>query len=358
MPVLTNTNRVTLKKIAEEAGVTASTACKVINRRPIRVSSDTRQRIMTLAQQWGYQPDPVARSLKTNKTATIGLILGGLITPARVACIQRLEQLARERGYNILIGSSEGEGAIEALCIQDLMNRRVDGLVIASRGHDYDNEHLHELVASEIPSVLIEVRVPQIAIPQVVVDIQEGVRLLTSHFLSLDRNPVLMVMDSKNLSVVDRVLGFKQAFQEFQRRDAERHIFLMGRDRPLDSDILQKTLPQLGYDNCLRLLQERPETDGIIASNDHIALGVLRALNVLGKAVPGEILVGGFDGLPEAAFYNPPLTTVQYPHVTVAEKAMTIMNDLLEGKKPSQENMIIAPQLLIRDSTVRTQVKK
>ena len=344
----------TLKDIAEQVGVTVPTVSKVLNNSAstVRVSSKVRKQILDTAHTLGYQPNRLARSLRTQKSASLGLIVGGLVIPARVRCMERIEELARGWGFNIMIGLSEGRADIESTYINEFLSRQVDGLIIASRGHDYDNQHLRELADSHFPTVIIEVEVPGINIMQVIINFKEGARLVTEHLLKIGRTPVLMVSRSPNLSITSRIEGFAQAYKEAGRTDAERNIYFMGEGEIDAGWSWNNPWSTIGRDNCLKLLRERPDVDAIFASNDHVAMGVLRALSIAGKRVSQDVAVAGMDGLPETECYCVPLTTVSHPQELIAEQAMKLINEMLEDRDTPRRTIKINPELIVRESTV------
>lgn len=343
----------TLKDIAKQVGVTIPTVSKVLNKSAstVRVSSKVRKQILDTAHTLGYQPNRLARSLRTQKSASLGLIVGGLVTPARVRCMERLEELARGRGFNIMIGSSEGQADIESTYVSEFLSRQVDGLIIASRGHDYDNQHLQELAVSRFPTVAIEVEVPGIDIAQVIVDIKDGAKLATEHLLKIGRTPVLMINKSPNLSITNRIEGFTQAYQQAGRSDAEQNIYFMGEGEIDAGWSWNNPWTTIGRDSCLKLLREKPNVDAIFASNDQVAMGVLRALNIAEKKVPQEVAVAGMDGLPETECYSVPLTTVAHPQELIAEQAMKLISEMLENRDIPRRSIKINPELIVREST-------
>lgn len=345
---------VTLKDIAKKAQVTVPTVSKVLNQSvgTVRVSPETRSIILEIAQDLGYRPNQLARGLRMSKTASLGLIVGGLVTPVRVRCIEHLEELARQQGFSVMIGSSKGSGKQEAAYVQEFLARQVDGLVIASRGHDFDNEHLVELARKKFPVVVTEVVVPGVDVAQVVVDIKEGTRQMTEHLLRLGRSPVLMVVRSVNLSVRDRLEGFRTAYRQAGRADVEDHIFYLNDEGTEIEMNWNNPWAKIGYEATVKLLKMRPETDAIFASNDQIAMGVLRALEVLGKKIPTDIAVAGFDGTPESEFYSTPLTTVLQPQEMIAERVIQIMQELLMNVNAPRDKVVITPQLVVRRSTI------
>ena len=346
----------TLKDIAKQVGVTIPTVSKVLNKSAgtVRVSSKVRKQILDTAHAGGYQPNRLARSLRTQKSASLGLIVGSLVTPVRLRCMERLEELARSRGFNMMLGVSEGQADIESAYVSEFLSRQVDGLIIASLGHDCGNQHLQELADSKFPVVAIELEVPGIDISQVVVDIKEGARLVTEHLLKIGRTPVLMANKSPNLSITSRIKGFTQAYKESGRNDADRNIYFMGRGEIDSGWSWSNPWSTIGRDSCLRLLREKPDIDAIFASNDQVAMGVLRGLSIAGKKVPQDVAVAGMDGLSETECYSVPLTTVAHPQELIAEQTMKLMDKMLKNRDVSPGIIKIKPELIIRESTVGT----
>jgi LacI family transcriptional regulator len=342
-----NSPRVTIKDVARAAGVSAQTVSRVINDRP-DVAEETRQRVQQIIDDLGYQPSALARSLIQQRSFTLGVVTAGLkyIGPSRT--LNGITQRAEELGYSLLLKELPSFTAVEyQSLIQSLLSRHVDGIIWAT-SEVADNQGWVTEGISEIP-------VPTI--------------FLTTH----TRPGVFSVS-------YDNYLGGRKAVQHLIDQGYRRIGHVTG---PLDwwearerkagwEDVMKESgfpasaaccsegnwSSASGEQAFRQLLDAFPEMEAVFVGNDQMALGVLQLASRIGKKIPQELGVVGFDGIPETRHYWPPLTTVFQDQnrlgFTAVEKLVEIIERIREeGEAIEPETIILQPELIIRDSSIK-----
>ena len=322
--------------MASQAGVSFQTAGKVLNGKG-SVSPETRERILVAAEDFGYVPNTLARSLVTRSTCTIGIVASDLSDAELARFVVGAEREARRRGHAILIGSIDSVGSDAERYLRMLVERRVDGVLIAAPQLEHD-EKIGALIGSEVPAVSIH-RVPGVDVSLVGSDHVETALLATRHLLGLGHRRIATVTGSDDRQVTARRLrGYKQALDEV--------------GVPYDEDLVESGgwEAEKAYDATLRLLGRVPDITAFYAQNDRMAFGVLSALHAQGMRVPEDCAVVGCDDIPLAAHAIPPLTTVHLPFYETGEAAVRVLLDIIAGRTDVPERVLLPVHLVRRGS--------
>lgn len=298
--------------VARRAGTSPAVVSYVLNDGPRRVAPATRARVLAAIEELGYRPDPVARSLRLRRTHLLGLVLPDLADPVFARLARAVEDAALSAGYRVLVGSSAEEGQRHHRYIQDFVDRRADGLIIVPPG------------AGRSAAVPEGVEVPWVALGRplgshaaVRIDDAEAAYQATRHLLDHGRRMVACVAGPAGSATArERVDGWRRACAE---ADAEAGLHEVGAD------------PRATYDRARRVLAEDTRIDAVFAATDQQAIAVLRALADLGLACPDEIAVAAVDGLPEAGYVVPSLTTVAQPFDDLGRTAVERLLGRIEG---------------------------
>jgi LacI family transcriptional regulator len=328
---------VSLKDVAAHAGVSFQTAGKVLNGRPVTVSSDTRERIRSAAAELGYVPNMLARSLITQSTCTIGIVADDLNDWALARFVVGAEREARRRGHAVLIaavpdGDPDAEGSVRAL-----IERRVDGIVAAAPKLEHD-ARVAELLTGRVPAVSLH-HVPGGGVPVVGSNHGRTGRLATAHLAGLGHRRIATVTGPSHRRVVaSRLRGYRDA--------------LAAAGLEADPAIVEESdwSSAGGHAATMRLLDRDPAITAIFAQSDLIAVGVLSALHQRGLAVPGDCAVVGCDDLPLVAHTIPPLTTVHVPFYETGERAVALLLDRIAGRDAGPERVLLPVELVVRAS--------
>ena len=330
--------RVTILDVAYLAGVSYQTVSRVINNNP-NVSTATRQLVQEIITETGYRPSHIARSLVTARTATIGLVVPDISNPFFSAIARGAEQMTSEHGYSILLCNT-GEDASREIEVLNLLHERyVDGVIVC--GSRQKDAPLKKALSQFRAAVLVNRRLKGGSIPTVLVDDALGGAMITQHLLQLGHKAIGFVAGPKtSYSGRQRLRGYKQAHA--------------GADIEPRPGWVQHCLPTTaaGDEATNLLLNANPELSALFCYNDLVALGALRQCATLGHHVPTDIAVTGFDDIMLAGVVSPALTTCHVPSVEIGSRAATMLLDCIDDEIDRCDEIVIKPELVIRDSTV------
>lgn len=330
--------RVTIDDVAELAGVSYQTVSRVINNSP-NVKDETRERVQKVIAETGYRPSHIARSLVSARTATIGLIIPDISNPFFSAVARGADQVASDQGYSILLCNASEDASREIDLLNLLHERYVDGVIVC--GSRQEDAPLTEALSQFRAAVLVNRRLEGGSIPAVLIDDALGGVMITQHLLQLGHKAIGFVAGPKtSYSGRERLRGYKQA--------------LAGADIEPQPGWVQHCLPTTaaGEESTNLLLNANPELSALFCYNDLVALGALRQCATLGYHVPGDIAVTGFDDIMLAGVVTPALTTCHVPRAEIGSRAVTMLLDCIDNEIDRCDEVVIKPELVIRDSTV------
>ncbi len=338
--------RPTQVDVARLAGVSTATVSYVVNGLPnsrVPISADTRQRVLDAVAELGYIPDARARALASGDTKTIGLITLDIHNPHFWETIDGVEQEARASGYHILLSSTTPDYQHAEDIFKDLSNRRIDGLILMGTFVDQSEEAQNtfdKLLKRRLPIVEISDRFNvNHNVDRVVSDYREATMEVMSHLLSLQHRRIGFIY-----GVAARELG-EDRLQPYQ-------VSLQAAGLLVDEDLVIEcglTIED-GYQATRQLLEQSPRPTALLAINDLLAIGALRAAGDLGLSVPGDLSIAGYDDIPMAKYLMPRLTTASKEAARLGrEAAKLLLARLKEPGRPRQE-ITIPSRLIIRES--------
>ena len=328
--------RITISDVARQAGVSKQTVSRVINDRP-DVAPETRKQIKALIKAMGYEPDPIARSMK-GSTLTIGCVTPNLSDFNFSAIVQAAQSEARKNGYFLFTGSAQAEYDVPPL-LKEMLNRRVDGLIIINPRDDNRFRHLLPLVESGLPIVYIKNSPIDEPVSAVCLDDLSGGYLATQYLLSLGHKSIVIILGPENEECTkNRLAGYMKALQEAGIEPDQRLIILGDWSAETGKKVIEK------------FLDYRVGFSAIFAQNDRMALGAMRALREAGFRIPQDVSVIGYDDLPLTAYFDPPLTTIHQPIDMFGQLGVQLLLESII--KPNSETKIIRldPSLIIRET--------
>lgn len=328
---------VTIKDLAKVAGVSPSTVSRALNDSPL-ISLETKRRIQRLAEELGYERNELARGLVKGSFGALGLIVPDIINPFFAEITKGVEEVARSRGFGVVLCTTEGEEAREADYVQLLRRKRVDGLIIASV--TLDDPCLANLQRSKVPFVLVSRLSQRVKAPYVVVDDRKGGRLAVEHLVSLGHEKIAFVGGPANVySSRERMHAYRQVLRE--------------RGLPCRREwiIFSAFTQQAGREAGRRLLSCPDRPTAIFAANDLIALGIMEAAEELGLSIPEDLSLVGYNNIAYAGLPRIQLTTVAQPMRDMGRIAARYVLDVVEGKETAFLEAILAPQLIVRRTT-------
>ena len=312
------------------------TVSRVVNGKA-EVGQATRQRVQGVIERLGYRPSGIARGLATKRTGTIGLVVPDVANPFFAEVAQGAEHLAYAEGFNVFLCNTQEDADLEAAVLRSLEEKRVDGVVLCSSR--LDEASLREAVSGFSSVVMVNRRLVWERVHSVLLDDETGGRLATAHLLNSGHQAVgLLAGPGVSHSGVERAAGYRAAL-------ADSGI-------PYVPDYVRPCPPKVdgGYDAAMALLSTCPELSAVFCYNDLVAVGVLRACADLGRRVPADVAVVGYDDIPLAALVSPPLTTCRVPRYQLgAEAVRSLLGKIREGEEGPGE-IVLGPRLVVRAS--------
>ena len=326
-----------MKQVAEKARVSTTTVSHVINNTRV-VSADARERVLSVIDELRYIPSAVARSLKNDKTHTLGMMIPNNSNPYFAEIIQGIEDESFKLGYNIILCNSYDDPKKQAAYTRVLMEKRIDGLIIVASGSD---DELNQLLSDEaIPKVLVDREVPGLAADFIESDHEQGGYLATKHLLELGHTDIACVAGPKTLLPSgDRVHGYLRALQEA--------------NVPFQDEFLAHSdfTSQGGFTAFQQLLALKKRPSAIFVSNDLMAIGGLCAAQQAGVQIPTELSVVGYDDIALASFSTPRLTTIAQPKYEIGVLTAQVMVARIKNAELPLRREMLQTQLVIRQST-------
>lgn len=326
----------TIHDVAKAAGVSIATVSATINQSAY-VSPALQERVRKAVAEVGYHPDGIARSLKTRTTKTLGLIISDISNPFFTAVIRGIEDVANARGYTLVLCNTDERLEKERAYVQLLRSRRVDGLIMAPVGIAEEYEGFDAAVA--VPLVFIDRRVPGRA-DAVVVDNVRGALDVVRHLIDLRHRRIGIITGLPKISTSkERLQGYRQALTEA--------------GLPVDPALLKIGYSRLdgGYQAARELLGLPARPTAVFATNNLMAIGLMRAVAECGLRCPQDISVACFDDFEWASVFHPRLTTVAQPTYDMGTKAAELLLARLDGSHAGEpREVVLSPTLIIRDS--------
>jgi LacI family transcriptional regulator len=326
-----------MRDVAERAGVSVTTVSHVINEtRP--VSDELRQRVLAAIDELGYQPNVLARSLRRGETHTIGMIVPDSANPFFAELARGIEDTSFEHGYNLILCNSDGDLDKELIYADVLTEKQVDGILFVAAGLSTD--HIRALQERRIPVVIVDREIPDVSVDQVLTDNAGGGWLATRHLLELGHRCIGCITGPSDVTPsAERVIGYRQALSEG--------------GIPVDEVLIVKGDFQYesGYRAARQLLARDDPPTAIFACNDLMAVGAISAAVEMGRQVPVNLSVVGFDDVRLASFANPPLTTIVQPKYEMGVLATTMLLERMRNHDIPPRRRLLDTSLLIRQST-------
>lgn len=333
---LQRNSRITRDDVARLAQVSTAVVSYVINNGPRAVAPETRRRVEEAIAALGYFPNTIARSLRSDQSNTLGLIIPTMTDPEYAQIAQDFQLICHREGYLVVFCTSERNVADEEQAIGMLRNHQVDGVAILPTQDS--PAILRPLLFAGIPTVVIDRYLPNAH--SITVDDLEGGRIGTQHLLALGHRRIgILLQNIERTTGSERLLGYSQAL-------ADAHV---AHDEQLVASSIVTTND--AYHAMWRLLRLPQRPTAILTDNHTISLGAMRALYEAGLRIPDDISVVGYGDLPLAATFAPPLTTVQCSPYTLGEMAAQTVLRLAARHDSASASASILPVALVQRSS-------
>jgi LacI family transcriptional regulator len=338
--------RVTIKQVAEECGVSTQTVSRVINDRP-DVAPATRRRVQEVIEKLGYQPSHAARSLSRGLSYSLGVVAFGIEFFGPSRALSGVERQAAELGYSpLLYLVREPESNDIDHIIDDLLSRHVDGVIWAVPEIGDNRAWLAEKLQSLPVPVVFHSMDPRPGFSVVCVDNRAGGRLATQHLIEQGYYYIGLITGPMAWwEARERLRGWRDALEEADL-PAEDSLVVSGGWAAAEGE--------KGLDE---LLKQRPEIEAVFVSNDQMALGVMQAAHKRGQRIPEDLAIAGFDNIPEAAYFWPPLTTISQPLFDVGRFSVIELQRMITAERQGDAALkaqatLLQPELIVRESSV------
>jgi LacI family transcriptional regulator len=332
--------RSTIRDVAAAAGVNPSTVSRVLSgNRAETIRPETKQRVLEAAERLGYRPSILARSLRLQRTMTLGMLVPDITNPFFSSIIKGAEDAARARGYNLILCNSEDEPEREASCLHALREHEVDGLLIASS--QMGDDTIDGLREEAYPFILLNRATASGEDLAVVVDNHGASRDATAHLAALGHHRVGHIAGPQTTTTgAERYEGYRSAVRDHGLADEP------GLSVEAEAFSIEAGHRALGI-----MLESQARPTAVFGANDLIAIGMLQRLREMGAHVPADLSIVGFNDIPLAGLLEPALTTVRVPQLEMGAVGARLLIDRLEGRSIEQGRVTLPTELIVRAST-------
>jgi LacI family transcriptional regulator len=332
--------RPTLRDVADGAGVHPATASRALNPQTRHlVNQETAERVNRVARALGYRPNPVARSLKTSRSSSVGLIIPDLTNPLFPPIARGVEDVLGAVGYSAWIANTDNDPDREEAAVESMRGRNVEGFVFATAR--LEHPLLERLAAAGVPVVLVNRRLAEATVPSVTADDAAGIAMAVHHLVEEGHRRILHLAGPQDLSTgVNRRRAFRNALHEHGLDDAAGPIA-----------VCRSWTEAAGAETLDRLLREGAEFSAIMAGNDMLALGCYDALAEHGLRCPEDVSVVGFNDATFVDRLTPALTTVHSPQYELGAEAARMLLEELGEPRRQPRSVVLPVTFKVRGST-------
>jgi LacI family repressor for deo operon, udp, cdd, tsx, nupC, and nupG len=332
--------KVGIKDIAAHAGVSIATVSHAF-RNPGRVSDKTRDRVLAAASELGYTPNRQAVNLRTARSGNIVVIIPDIADSYNSEIIKGIEAVARNRGYSVLLGDTQGSEEREREFASMVQSQQADGIILMSHRMPFDIEP--DTPVDELPPIVNGCEFAgHSGVLSVSIDDKQGGKDAVNHLLELGHRDIGVITGDRNSTSTQRRLeGFREAMKE-AGVEADENLIIYGTH---EADV--------GEAAATELLVRKKRPTAIFCFSDELALGCMYSLRTAGFSVPDDISVIGFDDIAFGRYLSPPLTTIAQPAEAIGRTCTELLIDLIGGKRPHSSRFILPHALVVRSSTKR-----
>jgi LacI family transcriptional regulator len=329
--------KVTIKDVAKKAGVSPATVSRVVGGYGY-VSQATRRKVLAQVEALGYLPDVVARSLVTKSTRTIGLVVTDITNPFFAQLARGVENITWQNKYTLILANTDEEVDREKAIIKAMLEKRVDAFIVVPASSQ-KAPHLEELVKYNLPLVLLDRNVQDLAVDTVLVDNENGAYQAVSHLVRLGHKRIGMLLDNLDISTnIERLNGYRRA--------------LIEGDLQVEDELIQSCqyTRQSAYELVASMIKDRNRPTALFTANNFMTIGALRAIHEGGLRIPQDIAMVGFDELEWILFNSPFISTVAQPVSEIGELAGQRILARINGETSPPMEIRLKTKFVVRDS--------
>lgn len=333
---------VTIYDIARKLNISIATVSRALKDDPV-VSKKTKKKIADLAEEMGYQSNNFARSLRTKRTNTIGIIVHTLNSFFTATVIAGMESVASTEGYSLIISQSSESAEKEISSAKTMFNSRVDGVLVSLAFHTDSIAHFEAFAKKNVPLIFFDRVDDHNIYTSVLINNRKAAYEATAHLIGLGRKRIVHITATQKRNVyVDRLQGYKDALRDH--------------NIPFRQDYIQITnlSQEAGVEAAGRILKMKPLPDAVFVANDNCAVWCMVALKKAGIRIPEGIAFVGFNNDPVSSVVEPNLTTINYPGYEMGQVAVRNLINHLSGASNihATNTIFLRSELIIRASSV------
>lgn len=335
--------KVSIHDIAKHLNVSAATVSFVLNGKAEekRISKELAKKVLAYVAQIGYQPNQVAKSLRTGKTKIIGMLVEDISDPFFSQISRSIEKLAYQFGYKIFYSSTENDTQKAKDLIKVFRERQVDGYIIAPPPGV--EEDIQLLLKDNLPLVLFDRYYPSITTNTVVINNTEGAYNGAKHLMKSGyKNIGFVTLESDQSQMSDRLNGYLQALAEKDMK-------------PFVKKVPYRMSHETAVEVTREFMKEHPEIDALLFATNYLTISGIRALGDLQKKIPGDVGVVGFDDNTNYNLFSPAISAVAQPMQEIAEEVISLLMSCLKVAEESNKKRIVvlSTRLIVRDSSIQ-----
>ncbi|MEG8947310.1 LacI family DNA-binding transcriptional regulator [Rosettibacter firmus] len=330
----------TITDIAKKLGISASTVSRALNNHP-DISLETKEKVKKIAKELNYKPNPIAQSLKSNRTTTIGVIVPEIKHDFFSSAISGIEQVAYNSGYTIILCQSNESFEREVVNTNLLLHHRVAGLIVSISQNTKKGDHFNDVLEKGVPLVFFDRTCEDVDTYKVVIDDMKSAYNAVTYLIKKGYKKIAHFAGPIGLDICKkRMEGYVNALKE-NGISVNNELIRYGGLHEQD-----------GYDSMNYLLEKKIIPDAIFAVNDPVAIGAFQRIKEANLKIPDDVAIVGFSNNKITSLVDPPLTTVNQPSFEMGKKAAEILINLIENKNVvDTKEIVLNADLIIRRST-------
>jgi len=331
---ITNKERITIKQVAEKAGVSTATVSRVINNSPL-VTKKLKTRVGRLIEELGYYPNRSARHLRTNKICRIGVLFADISNPFFTSVLAGIESALQKAGYILLLGNSNENPQTELLHLNAFIEEGVSGIIFTPTTNSLPR--YEKIFNLGTPLLTFDRIVDGLKVDTISINNSDAAYHATSHLIKLGHKDVAFIGGPQKISTARlRQIGYQQAMQEAGNLPQRIIIGNFRQDG--------------GYEAMQKLINLPNKPSAVVISNNLMTLGALQCIHEHGLLIPNDIAIVGFDDMPWFASLQPPLTVVAQPTYEMGTIAARMLIDRIQNPNNPIQRIILETQLIVRKS--------
>jgi len=338
-------HHISLKDLANELRVSISTVSRALKNHP-DISHDLTRKIQEVARLRNYAPNPLAMGLLKQQTKMIGVIVPDIVTHFYASIISGIESVAKEKGYYIVISSSNESFAKESESVENLLRTRVEGLIVCLSQETSQFNHFKRVINDETPLIFFDRVCEHLNVPTVTVDGREAVISIIRHFYENGCRRIAYISGPEHLNISkNRKEGYLAGLQQYGL-PFRSQLLIECKLNPEDASIAAR-----------KLLNLKIKPDAIFGINDTIAFAAMKEIKKHGLKIPEDIALIGFTDEFHSTVVEPALTSVTHPTFQMGQEAARLFFKWVENGGPFSQNVVLPTELVVRDSSLKPGIK-